>query len=68
MTQSIRDTIKKRGRPATGKGEATMVRLQPDLAGRVDGWATSQPDAPTRPEAIRRLVELGLAAIPKKHK
>jgi hypothetical protein len=31
-----------------------------DLAA-VDAWAESQPDAPTRPEAIRRLVALALA-------
>src|SRR5438105_10749802 len=31
------------------------------LLARVDRWAASQEDDPSRPEAIRRLVELGLA-------
>ena len=40
----------------------TAVRLSPALGGEVDQWARSQADAPTRSEAIRRLVELGLKA------
>jgi len=38
------------------------VRLPPELAGNVDRWAAAQEDAPTRSEAIRRLVEIGLKA------
>ena len=38
-----------------------MVRLQPELAGELDEWRRKQPDLPSRAEAIRRLVELGLA-------
>ena len=38
------------------------VRLPPAVAAEVDKWAASQADGPTRSEAIRRLVELGLAA------
>ena len=30
---------------------------------RVEAWATKQPDAPSRSEAIRRLVEIGLAGV-----
>jgi hypothetical protein len=37
-----------------------MVRVQPDMAKQLDDWAGS--DLPGRPEAIRRLVELGLKA------
>jgi hypothetical protein len=29
---------------------------------RLDSWITAQPDLPTRPEAVRRLIELGLKA------
>jgi hypothetical protein len=36
------------------------VRLPPALGEEVDKWASAQADAPTRSEAIRRLVELGL--------
>ena len=38
----------------------TAVRWSPALGTEVDKWAGSQPDTPTRSEAIRRLVELGL--------
>ena len=38
-----------------------MVRLQPELAGSLDNWRREQSDLPSRAEAIRRLVELGLA-------
>ena len=38
----------------------TAVRLPPALGAEVDKWAGLQADAPTRSEAIRRLVELGL--------
>jgi hypothetical protein len=55
---------KKRGPPATGKGTLIGVRLQPDPLSRLDKWSKSQDDKPSRPEAIRRLVELGLATSP----
>jgi hypothetical protein len=29
---------------------------------RLDAWRREQPDLPNRPEAIRRLIELGLDA------
>ena len=31
---------------------------------RLDSWIATQDDVPSRPEAIRRLVELGLATSP----
>jgi hypothetical protein len=55
---------KKRGRPATGRGEQVQVRLQPMLMKQLDLWRGNRADAPSRPEAIRRLVQLGLAAHP----
>src|SRR5580704_7034976 len=56
---------KRRGPPATGKGLLIGVRLQPDNLSALDGWITGQPDPkPTRPEAIRRLFELGLKHAP----
>jgi hypothetical protein len=51
---------KRRGPPPTGKGVQVVVRLQPAPLGALDAWATKQEDQPTRAEAIRRLVELGL--------
>jgi hypothetical protein len=41
-------------------GEPVLVRIQPDMAKRIDGWRARQDDLPSRPEAIRRLVEQGL--------
>jgi metal-responsive CopG/Arc/MetJ family transcriptional regulator len=51
---------KKRGPPPTGKGTPVMVRVQPDLMKRLDDWSRAQKDEPSRPEAIRRLVEQAL--------
>jgi Arc/MetJ-type ribon-helix-helix transcriptional regulator len=51
---------KKRGRPATGQDPVSAIRLSPRLAASIDKWAASN-GAVSRSEAIRRLVELGLA-------
>lgn len=53
---SISVKQKKRGRPATGQTPITGVRLPDDLAEGVDAYAASQEDAPTRSEAIRRII------------
>jgi hypothetical protein len=53
---------KKRGPPATGKGTQVVVRIQPAPLSALDAWAAAQDDNPTRAEAIRRLVEIGLKA------
>ena len=50
---------KKRGRPATGQDPVTAIRLSEDMQA-VDAWAARQADKPTRSEAMRRLVQLGL--------
>ena len=52
---------KKRGPPATGKGEPVVVRMQPPRLRALDDWIAQQSQPfPSRPEAIRRLVEFGL--------
>lgn len=38
-----------------------MVRLQPSSLAAVDAWRKQQADLPSRPEAIRRLLESALA-------
>jgi len=48
------------GRPATGKDPARTIRLSDEFIATVDAWASQQADPPSRSEAIRRLVELGL--------
>ena len=52
---------KKRGPPATGKGEPILVRLQPAQLAALDAWIARQDAQLSRPEAIRRLLEHGLA-------
>lgn len=38
-----------------------MVRLQPDQLAALDRWIDTQPDPkPSKPEAIRRLIEKAL--------
>jgi hypothetical protein len=50
----------RRGRPQVDS-EAVNVRfIRADLD-RLDDWRAKQEDEPTRPEAVRRLVEKGLA-------
>ena len=63
MKKSIPVNKKSRGRPKKVGGvyPVSAVRLPPDLGAAVDKWAERQDDQPTRSEAIRRLVELGLA-------
>jgi hypothetical protein len=39
-----------------------MVRVQPEMAKQLDDWRRKQEDLPGRPEAIRRLVEIGLSS------
>jgi hypothetical protein len=50
----------KRSRRTTGHDALTTVRLSSELRERVDAWVAKQRDKPARPEAILRLVELGL--------
>jgi len=57
---------KRRGPTPTGKGEPVQVRIQPALMSALDAWITEQHDLPSRPEAIRRLIELGLKAKPRR--
>lgn len=51
---------KRRGPAPTGKGTPVVVRMQPAQLAEVDGFAATEPDKPTRPEAVRRLVAKGL--------
>ena len=68
----IGSSKKKRGRPAlyegsNGKGAPQIgLRLPPDDLAAVDAWIAKrkEPDL-SRPEAIRRLVELGLTVKTK---
>jgi hypothetical protein len=60
MSKAITRTRKSRGRPSTG-AESVHLRVLPDQSAAIDGWMVKQKEPGlTRPEAIRRLVELGL--------
>jgi len=63
MDKSIKGTTKKRrGRPATtGKGTQIGMRWQEPQLSAIDGWREKHGIA-SRPEAIRRLVGIGLQA------
>jgi|SRR5581483_4446056 len=68
MGKSIRViTKKKRGRPVTtGKGTLIGVRLLDAPLASLDDWIHQQREADlSRPEAIRRLVEIGLTVKTK---
>ena len=53
---------KKRGPAPSGKGVQIGARWQPDELAAIDQWRRSEQDLPSRAEAIRRLVGLGLKA------
>lgn len=66
MMSSIKTVVRKRaGRPATGQDPVTAIRLSIALRFEVDEWRAEQDDEPSRSEAIRRLVEIGLKAKAK---
>lgn len=62
MTVQSQLTRKKPGPPATGKGEPVMVRLQPDLLAKVDGWLQGEANLSGKPvnsraHAIREILK-----------
>ena len=65
MAKPFSDKVKKgrRGRPVTtGRTTLIGVRMADQPLKAIDAWASAQDDRPLRPEAIRRLVEIGLKA------
>ena len=52
---------KRMGRPPVDS-EAVNVRMTVEALKVLDDWRRQQEDLPGRPEAIRRLVEIGLKA------
>jgi hypothetical protein len=65
MTKTIHANMKTPKKRAAVTGDLVGVRIQPDMAKQLDDWRRKQEDLPGRPEAIRRLVELGLKVKPK---
>jgi hypothetical protein len=66
MAKSIRDNQKMRGRPRTGITPMTGVRLTASVLQEIERWAAEQEDKPTKAEAIRRLIEIGLKSKRKR--
>jgi hypothetical protein len=66
MSKSTREITKSPKKRAAVTGDPVLVRVQPDMAKQLDDWRRKQDELPGRPEAIRRLVELGLKAKPKR--
>jgi hypothetical protein len=63
MSKSIKVPPKKRGRPATGRDPFLTARVPPDAIKAIETWARSNDIS--RSEAVRRLLEAGLAALVK---
>ena len=62
MAKAISRTRKRPGRPPTG-AELIHLRVLPDQSAAIKAWIKKQQESDlSRPEAIRRLVELGLKA------
>jgi len=49
-------------------GDPVLLRIQPDIASRLDDWRRHQHDLPSRPEAVLRLMQQALPARPKANK
>jgi hypothetical protein len=54
---------RRRGPPPIGGGLLIGVRIRSEDLILLDAWRADQADKPGRPEAIRRLVELGLKEV-----
>ena len=71
MAKSITVNKKRRGRPtlyeeSEGKGAPLIgVRVPPLTLAAIDGWIVRQKVSLSRPEAIRRLVEIALEGAKK---
>ena len=48
------------------KTERFEMRLDPETLKKVDNWRSNQPDLPSRAEAVRRLMEIGLSEMESK--
>jgi hypothetical protein len=61
MAKSISRTEKKRGRGRPKTGAISIhLRVEPKEVDAIDSWRAKQNAKPTRPEAIRRLIQEAL--------
>jgi hypothetical protein len=66
MSNSNAVLQKKRGRPPIGQDPVLSFRLHPVWKEAIDQWRSKEPDKPSRSEAIRCLIGMGLDAAMKK--
>jgi hypothetical protein len=57
MAKATDDNTKTHRKRPKQTGLLVGTRLQPELLSELDDWRRDQPDLPTRPEAIRRIIE-----------
>src|SRR5262249_47609159 len=61
MAAKVKPVLRKKGsRQTTGHDLLMTIRFSSELRQSVDAWAAKQSDKPAQPEAIVRLIELGL--------
>jgi hypothetical protein len=60
MAKRIREITKSARKRPPETGTPVLVRLQVEPLAAIDDWRRLQQDLPSRSEAIRRLVEIGL--------
>lgn len=60
MSRKAIPDIRKRGRPAIGEGTPVLVRLRPEELEKLDAWIKKKAPEDSRPEAIRKLMALGM--------
>jgi hypothetical protein len=48
---------KRKGPAPTGKSVPILVHIQPDKLAALDAYIAKEPDAPSRPEAIQRVLD-----------
>ena len=59
---------KKRGRPRIGQVPVVSLRLDPVWQEAIDEWRNLEPGNPSRSEAIRYLIAMGLLAADAERK
>jgi hypothetical protein len=60
MAKATGEAANSRKKRPKQTGEMVSTRVQPELLEQIDAWRRAQPDLPTRPEALRRLVAKAL--------
>ena len=53
---------KRRGRPAIGQDPVLSVRIHCSYVEAIDEWRVADPDKPSRSEALRIMIAMGLVA------